>query len=311
MKEFLQAEKQTVVRAWKEGLRLDMRAADEPRPVTVEFPFSDRGKVMLRVGESVVIGCVSCELVDPTPTAPKHGFLDFGCKGDVTKTESSDIIAAMELLLKRGRALDTESLCVRPGRKVWSLRVDVTVLNNDGNILDVALWGALAALMHFRRQELSIRGEEVIIHSVDDRDPIPLSIHHFPIPVTSTLDREGGAFFVDPTGAEAAAGKGNVTVAMNAESEVCWISKRGGLGVPYELIQQCIQAARKVSAVLYALFLQEIRADEVKRKKASLEKFSWAQKRVGVGRMENPGSASDAAAPKPEGASEPKRSRLE
>ena len=34
--------------------------------------------------------------------------------------------------------------------QVWQLRVDVTILNHDGNMLDCASIAAIAALAHFR-----------------------------------------------------------------------------------------------------------------------------------------------------------------
>jgi len=64
---------------------------------------------------------------------------------------------------------------------VWAVRVDVHVLNYDGNVIDVASVAAVAALMHFRRPDVSVCGEDIIIHSPSERYSIvTISIGIFP-----------------------------------------------------------------------------------------------------------------------------------
>jgi exosome complex component RRP45 len=65
--------------------------------------------------------------------------------------------------LRRSRAIDTEGLCIIVNQKVWTVRVDVRVLNHDGNLIDCASIAAVAALLHFRRPDVTISGESVII----------------------------------------------------------------------------------------------------------------------------------------------------
>jgi len=65
--------------------------------------------------------------------------------------------------------VDMESLCITAGSRVWTVRVDVHVLNYDGNVVDAASVAAIAALMHFRRPDVSVCGEDVVIHSPTER----------------------------------------------------------------------------------------------------------------------------------------------
>lgn len=75
--------------------------------------------------------------------------------------------------------------------KVWAIRVDINVLNYEGNILDCASIAALAALAHFRRPDVTSDGEEFIIHNVQQRDPIPMVIHHYPVCITYSVFNGG------------------------------------------------------------------------------------------------------------------------
>lgn len=49
--------------------------------------------------------------------------------------------------------------------KVWQIRVDVHMLNHDGNLMDAASVAAITALCHFRRPDVGIQGDEVTVVS--------------------------------------------------------------------------------------------------------------------------------------------------
>jgi len=71
--------------------------------------------------------------------------------------------------LWESRCIDTESLCITSGLRVWTIRVDVHVLNYDGNVTDAACVAAIAALSHFRRPDVSVCGDDVVIHPASER----------------------------------------------------------------------------------------------------------------------------------------------
>lgn len=49
------------------------------------------------------------------------------------------------------RALDTESLCILSGKNVWSIDVNIALINNDGNLIDAMYLCCILSLQHFRR----------------------------------------------------------------------------------------------------------------------------------------------------------------
>lgn len=67
----------------------------------------------------------------------------------------------MERTLRDSRAIETESLCIVAGEKVWSVSVDITILDHDGNLADAAALAALASVVHFRRPHVDVIGNEV------------------------------------------------------------------------------------------------------------------------------------------------------
>jgi exosome complex RNA-binding protein Rrp42 (RNase PH superfamily) len=114
----------------------------------------------------------------------------------------------VERALRQSGAVDTEALCVVAGRAAWALRVDVTVLDHGGNLVDACVLAALAACMAYRRPDVTVGGEAggvgaggaggeplgdlVVVHSREQREPLPLTIHHHPIAVTWALFKARG-----------------------------------------------------------------------------------------------------------------------
>ena len=50
-------------------------------------------------------------------------------------------------------------------QKVWHLRLMLHFLSDAGNLLDCAALASMAALRHFRKPEVEVLGDEVIIVS--------------------------------------------------------------------------------------------------------------------------------------------------
>lgn len=48
---------------------------------------------------------------------------------------------------------------------MWSIRVDLQFFDHEGNLVDCACIAAITALLHFRRPDVTVIGEEVTIVS--------------------------------------------------------------------------------------------------------------------------------------------------
>lgn len=176
--------------AWRAGLRPDQREAHQLRMIEIEFPLLARDTVQVKCGNTIATASVTCDLVEPMPFRPKHGFFEVHARQLLHERDPLDQPKAVKQLsmyltrLLSGSVVETEGLCVIPGRRVWSIAAEVLILNNDGNLHDVAQWAVMAALQHVRRPELTIRGDDVVVHPPHERDPVPLSLHHIPLSFT-------------------------------------------------------------------------------------------------------------------------------
>ncbi|TVU05964.1 hypothetical protein EJB05_49150 [Eragrostis curvula] len=258
-------ERDFIERALQSNLRVDddrsfdFRRSLEFRPLNISFGRED-GSSEVQLGETRVMGYVTAQLVQPYRDRPNEGtlaiFTELSPMADPSFEPGRPGESAIELArvidrgLSESRAVDMESLCVVPGKYVWSLRVDLHILDNGGNLIDAANIAALAALSSFRRPECTIGGEDgqqVTVHDPKVRDPLPLTIHHLPIAVTFAYFGEDN-IVVDPTCKEEAIMGGRMTVTVNSNGDVYAIEKAGEEGVMPSVIMKCLRIASDKAA---------------------------------------------------------------
>jgi len=182
-------EREFMINALELGLRIDGRRMNTVREMKIEFG-AKTGTIEVCLGRTRVLCRVVHELGAPRPDKPNEGVIGIHCTFPKYYQDmmSNDEIDAICLMIKAGlyesNAIDLESLCVLNGRKVWVLHCHLSVIQHDGNIIDCANLATLCALKHHRRPDVTVVGSKISVHSMADRHPISLSIHHLPICVT-------------------------------------------------------------------------------------------------------------------------------
>ena len=156
---------------------------------------------------------------------------------------SVELLRLLERSIRDARTVDVEGLCLIAGERVWSLRVDVLVVDDNGNLVDAASIAALSALLRYRRPDASISGGVVSLHSMDERQPIALHLHRLPLCTTFALFDGGQLWVVDPTVEEEAVSDGCVSVAVDDFHDVCGVYKMGGAPIQVERLLQLIALA--------------------------------------------------------------------
>ncbi|KAF9157653.1 hypothetical protein BGX21_001866 [Mortierella sp. AD011] len=267
-------EREFLLSALKEGARIDGRKFYDFRTLRLSFG-SDYGAVEVQLGNTRVLAKVSCEVIRPFSDKPTEGFLMFNTElspmasaaFEIGRQTDEEVLVSrlIEKAMRRSRALDTEGLCIVAGEKVWSIRVDIHFLDHDGNLVDAACIAAITALQHFRRPDVTVVGEEVTIHSLEQRNPVPLSIHHIPICVTFAFFDNGEHVLVDPTHLEEQIKEGDMTITMNVHKEVCALSKAGGIPMEVDQILQCSKIATVKATEITAQIEEALAADAKKR----------------------------------------------
>ncbi|TID14731.1 exosome complex component rrp45 [Venturia nashicola] len=233
-------EREFILNALRQNMRLDGRSSEEYRGVELAFG-NEYGLVDVKMGKTRVAVRVSCEVIAPYPDRKFEGMFiitsEFSPMAspafEVGRQNQTEIILSriLEKAIRRSSALDTESLCIIAGQKCFSLRADVHVLDHDGNLIDASCIALVAALQHFRRPDVQVEGEKVTIFTSREREPVPLSMLHHPLCVTFSYFDGGNIRIMDATAAEEQVREGEVIITMNRNGEICQIAKYGGVPV--------------------------------------------------------------------------------
>lgn len=268
-------ERAFLLQAITEKKRLDGRQTYDYRNIKITFG-TDYGCCIVELGKTRVLGQVSCELVAPKMNRPTEGILFFNLELSSMASpafesgRSSELLVKLNRLLERclrnSKCIDTESLCVAAGEKVWQIRVDLHLVNHEGNIIDAASIAAIAALSHFRRPDVSVQGEEVTVYTPEERDPVPLSIHHMPVCVSFAFFQQGTYLLVDPNEREERVMDGLLVIAMNKHREICTIQSSGGIMLLKDQVLRCSKVAAVKVAEITELIQKALENDKKVRK---------------------------------------------
>uniref|UniRef100_A0A671RCP3 Exosome complex component RRP45 n=1 Tax=Sinocyclocheilus anshuiensis TaxID=1608454 RepID=A0A671RCP3_9TELE len=252
--------------------RLDGRQTYDYRNIKITFG-TDYGCCSVELGKTRVLCQVSCELVPPKDSRPTEGIMFFNLELSPMASPAFEPNRQSELLvtlnrqlercLRNSKCIDTESLCVVSGEKVWQIRVDVHVLNQDGNLMDAASIAAISALSHFRRPDVAIQGQDVTVVSPETAEKRPRLF----ICISYLL--------VDPCEREERVKDGLLVIAMNKHREICSIQSSGGIMLLKDQVLRCSKIASVKVSEITELINKALENDRKIRKEGG--KFGFAE----------------------------------
>lgn len=285
-------EKAFILQALLKDLRLDGRRVDQFRTVELEFG-SQYGTVTITLGKTRCVGSryylprsarlifhcrvyvqVSAEVAQPNEDRKFDGIFTITAElspmaspaFEVGRPTEHEVILSrmLEKAIRRSRAIDTESLCIVAGRKCWSVRADVHILEADGGLVDASCIAIMAGLQHFRRPDVSVDGDVVTVHTMEERVPVPLSILHNPICTTFNLYLAGEAVLVDATQKEEQVSDAEMVITTN-DFELCQIAKLGGQSVRSDTVLRCVTIALANARQMNAMIKKKLAEDATRR----------------------------------------------
>ncbi|GAA6006569.1 hypothetical protein JCM11491_005009 [Sporobolomyces phaffii] len=101
-----------------------------------------------------------------------------------------------------------------------------------------------------------------------ERVPVPLAIHHSPICLTYaffTLPNSTSTSVLDPTHQEQVLSNSLLTLALNAQAEICVLSKQGGIPIAADEVMRVLAVGVERVKELDAQIKQALDDDAKKR----------------------------------------------
>jgi exosome complex component RRP45 len=120
-------------------------------------------------------------------------------------------------------------------------------------------------LLHFRRPDIEVHGEDVTIFDPREREPVKLTIQHRPFCVTFSYYDGGQIMLQDATLLEEQCREGEVVISMNRFGEVCQVAKYGGTPIDGLSMLTCSNAALTRVKALDKLVTDALSEDEKRR----------------------------------------------
>lgn len=132
-------------------------------------------------------------------------------------------------------------------------------------LTDASTIAALAALMHFRRPEVSYAEEKIHTFSERERELMPLLFLHYPVSVTYCLYKSSSNPLVDPTLLEENAADSIIVLSFNSYQELCTLNAGGTAPTNVRTIMQCARSAANRSKALVQFIRKALELDAERR----------------------------------------------
>jgi len=218
----------------KKGERADGRAQYDYRDISLEVGVIEKaeGSARVKIGNTQIVIGIKPQIGEPFSDTYNLGVL-------MTNSEllpmasptfepgppderSVEMARVVDRCLREGKVLDLEKLCILEGEKVWMIFLDIHVLDHDGNLIDAAVLGSVAALMNTKIPAVSVEDCKVI---VDEENKIPLHINEKPLMCTfAKIDDD---LIIDPSLEEENIMGARISVAMREDGSLCAVQKGG------------------------------------------------------------------------------------
>lgn len=207
----------------KAGKRFDNRKPDELRELTIETGISKKaeGSARVKLGKTEVIVGVKMSVGEPYPDSKDKGNLMVTSEllplssprfepGPPSFT-SIELARVIDRGIRESKFIQLEKLCIKEGEKVWTVFIDIYSINDDGNLLDAAGIGAVAAL---KSAKIPQYDEETGMAKSGEwtKNSVPLSKE---LPISLTVHKIGDSLILDPTREEEDISETRVTMASS------------------------------------------------------------------------------------------------
>ncbi len=241
----------------QKGKRMDGRKFADFRPIEIirDAIGTAEGSARVKIGETEVISGVKIAIGTPFPDTPNKGIL-------VVNTEFTPLASpefesgppsenAVELsrIVDRGiresETVELEKLCLVEGQKVFSIFVDIHIINHDGNLQDAAALASIAALKSARLPKLE---NDKIVRGEYDK-PLPVAF----TPVNVTVAKVGENFILDPNYEEEKILDSKLSISVRDDDRICALQKQGRKEIKFEDVERMLDMAIEKSRELRKL----------------------------------------------------------
>lgn len=240
--------KRKILALLKEGQRIDGRALDEPRPLTIDTKVIPKaeGSARVRLGDTEVVCGVKVQPDKPFPDLGDRGI--FICTAEILPLADpnvepgppgEDVIELARVVdrgIRESGMIDLTKLVLQKDKSVIGLFVDNSVTDYDGNLFDACSYASVASIITCKIPKYEIKDDIPVLVDSEVMEP-PITT----LPVSVTMGKIGDYIIVDPNADEWSCMDARITITTNSEGNICAIQKGGNDGFTQEQLIKCGQ----------------------------------------------------------------------
>jgi len=251
-----------MVQLLAEGKRIDERALDQTRPLTIETGLIQKanGSARVTLGNTQVIAGVKIATGTPFPDTPDKGLLVVNAEilpmaspyaeAGPPSEDAIELARVVDRGIRESEMVDLTRLCLIPGKSVVTIFVDCNVMNVDGNLFDATSYAVVAALRTSRMKKYVVKDEKVEA----SEEWVPVPVERTPVSVTSA--RIGDRLVVDPSAEEEAAMDMRITITTDDEGHICASQKGEASTISPAQVLEAADISIKVGTLVRAKIME-------------------------------------------------------
>ncbi|WP_084790333.1 exosome complex protein Rrp42 [Methanosphaera sp. WGK6] len=243
-----------------QGTRIDNRKFTEYRPISIKTDYIGKadGSAMVSIGNTTVVAGIKAQLTTPFNNTPDKGII-------ITNTEllvlasrnfeygppnkfAVEISRVVDRAIRESPLIDLEQLCIVEGSKVWKLHIDIDIIDFDGNIMDAACLGAVAALLTTKIPTATSVNDELTIDE-DNLTKLPIKNKS----ILCTIVKINDKLIVDPMSAEESLMDSSISIGFREDGSLCAIQKCGLNTMTLQEVMKTMTIARARSKQLFSI----------------------------------------------------------
>ncbi len=237
-----------------ENKRLSKRGFLDTRDISMELNtlLNADGSCIFTYGKTKIIAGVKILIDKPYPDNPDEGSISIGIElspmsdpsfgtgpPDETSIELSRVV---DRALRESKGIDWKKLCIKEGKFVWMVYVDMYIMNNDGNLFDACEYAALAAMKNARFPKIELTEDTCTIVKGEYENKV---VEFTNDPLLFTFVKIDDKIILDPELVEEAASNARFSIAITNDKKMVAIQKGAEGSFKIDEIKDIVSIALK------------------------------------------------------------------
>ena len=242
----------------KQGKRFDGRKLDEFREISIETGVSKNaeGSARVKIGKTEVLVGVKMAVSTPYDDSPDKGNLMVTAElipmssprfeSGPPQFNAIELGRVIDRGIRESKFIELDKLCIKEGEKVWTVFIDIYSINDDGNLLDAAGIGAIAALSNAKIPKYDMENEKVLFGEWTDEK---LALNKA-LPISLTVHKIGDNLIIDPTREEEDISETRVTM-ESADGVISSMQKGNSVALEVEEFEKILDLITKTERKIF------------------------------------------------------------